>query len=129
MTKKWFQFRKYLITNDVRQVYTGDELQELLSGPHGHIYKKNIEMVEKLNKSIVGENAVQKGTEQVEASESEAATLFEHLEQEKYEAQHLEQGKLEAQHHEQEKLEVQHYEQEKLEVQHNEQEKLGSAMS
>ena len=28
---------------DVRQVYTGNELQELLSGPHGQRYKKNIE--------------------------------------------------------------------------------------
>ena len=49
--------------HDVRQVYNGDELQELLSGPHGHRYKKNIEMVEKLKKSIVDENSVQKGTE------------------------------------------------------------------
>ena len=72
---------------DVKQVYTGDELQELLSGPHEQRYKKNIEMVRKLKKSIVGENAVQKGTEWVEAAEaceSEAATLFEHLEQERH---------------------------------------------
>ena len=85
---------------DVRKVYTGDELQEPLGGPHEQRYKKNIEMVEKLNKSIVGEEAVQKGTEQVEAteaSESEAATLFEHLEQERHEAQCVEQEKLKAQ--------------------------------
>ena len=114
---------------DVRQVYTGDELQELLSGPHRQRYKKNIEMMEKLKKSIVGENAVQKGTEWVEAaeaSESEAATLFEHLEQERHQAQCLEQEKLEAvQCLEQEKLELQHLEQEKLEAaQCLEQEKL-----
>ena len=112
---------------DFRQVYTDNELQELLNGPHRHRYKKNIEMVEKLKKSIVDENAVQKRNKKVEAakvSESEAATRFECLEQERHEAQHLEQEKLEVQHCGQEKLEVQHCEQEKLEAQCHEQEKL-----
>ena len=121
---------------DVQNVYTADELAELLSGPHGQRYKKYIDMVEKLKKTIL---AVQEATKQAEGSKCEPATLFKHLEeerleqeklemqlceQEKLEAQHCEQEKLEMQHHEQEKLEAQRREQEKLEAQHCEQEKL-----
>ena len=131
---------------DVQNVYTAGELAGLLSGRHRQRYKKNIDMVEKLKKTIL---AVQEGTEQAEGSKCEPTTLFkcleeerleqekleiqhgeqeklemQHHEQEKLEAQRHEQGKLEVQHHEQEKLEMQHHEQEKLEVQHHEQEKL-----
>ena len=38
---------------DVRNVYTADELAELLCGSHGQRYQKNIDMVDKLKKSIV----------------------------------------------------------------------------
>ena len=130
---------------DVQNVYTADELAKLISGPHGQRYNKNIDMVEKLKKSIP---AVQEGTEQAEDSECEPATLFKHLEQERLEqekldvqcceqekqeaqcleqdkqgAERLEQEKQEAQCLQQEKKEAQHLEQEKKDMQHCEQEK------
>ena len=121
---------------DVRNVYMADELAELLCGPHGQRYQKNIDMVDKLKKSIVA----QKGTECVEESmESEPTTLFERLEQErleqeKLEAQSSENQKLEAQcckdkemealHHQQQELDVQHFRDEEMEVLCHQQQEL-----
>ena len=121
---------------DVRNVYTADELAELLCGPHGQRYQQNIDMVDKLKKSIVA----QEGTERVEeGTESEPTTLFkrleqERLEQEKLEAQSSENQKLEVQclkdeemevlHHQQQELDTQHHTDEKMEVLHPQQQEL-----
>lgn len=104
---------------DVQNVYMADELAELLPGPHGQRYQKNIDMVDKLKKSIVA----QEGTEGVdEGTESEPTTLFERLEQErleeeKLETQSTENQKLDVQHHKNEEMEVLHHLQQELEVQ------------